>query len=307
MISRQTVLVLGAGASAPYGFPLGRKLLFEIAGGLEASGTPLSDLLLDLDNELEYEDLAIFRRNLLLSYAPSVDAFLENRPEYMEVGKAAIAATLIPHEVDHDLYRSGTQVKWYEYLFQQMGARRDEFSENHLSVITFNYDRSIEYFFLIALKHRYGLEEEEAVDLLKGIPIVHVYGQLGKPHFLAPDGRNYTNEITPTTIKKCVPEIKILHEGVEDTNEFQRAHELISQAQILCFLGFGYQEVNVRRLKLNEHLPRNCRVLGSAFELETDELKRVEHMFRLISPKGSSGPILIKLGTKREGDVRIIL
>ena len=42
MITEPTVLILGAGASAPFGFPVGRQMLIQICEHLRDSNTDLS-------------------------------------------------------------------------------------------------------------------------------------------------------------------------------------------------------------------------------------------------------------------------
>jgi hypothetical protein len=72
------------------------------------------------------------------SGAPSVDLFLENRSEFESVGKAAIAATLMPHEHENAL-KPEDQPRWYETLFALMAD--GPFEDNLLCVVTM-IDRS---------------------------------------------------------------------------------------------------------------------------------------------------------------------
>ena len=277
MIREPTVLVLGAGASAPYGFPSGRSLLLQICNNLAVGElNALRQHLLKFD--FGEREIDAFHEQLRLSMQPSVDAFLENRPEYMEIGKAAIALSLIPYENPEALHSRTRKLKWYEYLFNQMGARRDEFPSNRLSIVTFNYDRSLEYFLFTALKNAYGASDQEVLDLLKSIPIIHVYGQLGKPDFLASDGRAYTQEVNLDAINKCIAEIKIIPELSQESDELTQAQELIKQAKVLCFLGFGYHPTNVERLHVNETFVGE-RLLGSAHGLRNAEQRRVRKLF----------------------------
>lgn len=277
MITLPTVLVLGAGASADYGFPSGRSLLLQICNSLGAQeDVGLKKTLLDLG--FGRNEIGPFAMELRFSMQPSVDAFLENRPEYMEIGKAALAGCLIPYEDPGVLYQRAVKLTWYEYLFNQMGASIDEFKSNQISFVTFNYDRSLEYFLFAALESSYGIGEERVVELLSSIPIIHVYGQLGLPQYLSEDGRAYGPKLTQEAIKKCVAEIKIIPELADETEEFRQAHKLISKAERLCFLGFGYHRTNVLRLRVNEKFPGN-RLLGSAYKMKDDERRRIKGLF----------------------------
>src|SRR3972149_10553274 len=96
MISKPTVLVLGAGASVPFGYPTGRDLLLDVCERMRSGHPVLRDILIRKDIPLDQAGaLAML---LAQSMQPSVDAFLENRPEYMQVGRIAIAWSLIPRE-----------------------------------------------------------------------------------------------------------------------------------------------------------------------------------------------------------------
>jgi len=266
MIRSPTVLILGAGASAPFGFPAGRELLLQICAHLSAD-TDLKQRL----RACGYEQKLIecFRDELYLSMQPSVDAFLEKRSEFLEVGKAAIACALIPYEQESKLYR-GERLDWYEYLFNQMSTSLEEFRSSQLSVVTFNYDRSLEHFLFLALKHSYGLSDEECAEQLKAVPIVHVYGTLGGCLHSDGGSRPYEPTVTPDVVKQCTSAIKIVHEGTTDDPELAAAHDLLVRAEVVCFLGFGYHPVNVERLKL-DMLPPNKTVLGSAYRITVEE------------------------------------
>src|SRR5207249_11041267 len=53
----------------------------------------------------------------------------------------------------------------------------------------------------------------------------------------------------PEVIERCIPQIKIIHEvNVSDDPEFKRAHEVLKKSERICFLGFGYDKTNLRRL-----------------------------------------------------------
>ena len=157
MITKPTVLILGAGASAPYGFPVGSRLRELILSRITDRVTLAH--IGKLHNPRNVSNfLDSFKRSLL-----SIDAFLEHRQDYMEIGKACIAAILIPFEHPEYLYTqfsNDLNVKflcspWYAHLVRRLTATTDpgDFHNHALSVITFNYDRSFEYAMLQSLVH----------------------------------------------------------------------------------------------------------------------------------------------------------
>ncbi len=290
MIKRPTVLVLGAGASASYGFPLGRVLLLQVCENLaEGVDSPLKRHLHKYG--FKTEDLKSFERELRLSMQPSVDAFLEKRPEYMKIGKAAIAAHLMPYENPENLLRRDNRLGWYQYLFNQLDSGKIDFNfkENKLSIITFNYDRSLEYFLFTAVKNSYGVLDDEAVTLLNDIPIIHVYGKLGEPHFFTQDGRDYNQEVNDVNLRKCISEISIIKEVRGTSPDLKNAHNLIINADVLCFLGFGYHVVNIQRLDIDSHF-KGTLLYGTTYGLGMVQIDRIASFFKKD----------IKLGTSKD-------
>ena len=98
MIKAPTVFVLGAGASAPYGFPLGRTLMSEIVRKLRKAG----DFRDQVQACAPHTDMARFTSRLSASGRSSIDLFLEKRPDLLEIGKAAIVRALVPYEIDDE-------------------------------------------------------------------------------------------------------------------------------------------------------------------------------------------------------------
>lgn len=282
MVLKRTVLILGAGASVDYGFHLGRTLITRICAVLSHQTTELHLL-----SECRFSDQHIqhFQSQLAASNLPSIDAFLENRPEFERIGKAAIAAILIPCEREEYLKRVEGKYLWYEYLHSKLIQRKNEFARNKLSVVTFNYDRSFEAALFLAVKNAYGLDDGACREYLGGIRIIHVYGQLGKAFWLCGEGRQYTPNIDPEVILETAKSINVVHEGAHDSQEFQDAREEIQDAEVVCCLGFGYHADSVSRLQL-PNLLRNKRTFLSAFNFKK---KEIDNLRLRLFPDGVGG------------------
>ncbi len=280
MITQETVLILGAGASMAYGFPSGQKLKALIWKKL---GKCDDEILLaigaDIRTPTRREDsenfVEKFRKDLLLSPDYSIDSFLEHHnDEYKKLGKVGIAAVLLPLEKrrylfddwmlslteenfsSHILLKDG---HWYQYLFNQMCKdckKFGDFSENkNVSIVTFNYDRSLEYYLFNCLHAKYKENFVECAEMLKNIPIIHVYGKLGNlPELSDPDSIEYDmpEDVPIDSLKITERSIKIINDPNANTSpEFQDAQKLIKEAKRIYFLGFGYLEENMRRLFTN--------------------------------------------------------
>jgi len=272
MISTPTVLILGAGASYPYGYPLGEQLVDQILQSLSKKQSKMSQLL----RSYAFDQNAInkFRESLFYSGKVSIDAFLEHRPEFIEIGKLAIAYALMRYEDPANLFKSGN---WYRYFYNLLNTSRDEFTEQKISIITFNYDRSLEFYFYNALFHSYGLNEDECVKMLNEIPIVHVYGQLGKLPWQGENGIEYRQDHTPGEVKTASEGIRIIHEqfDIHKDPEFSRAHEILRGARRIFFIGFGYHKENIDRLLI----PPHKELRGTIYDLELAEINKVKRLF----------------------------
>jgi len=162
MITEPTVLILGAGASYPYGFPTAKQLKWDICDAF-SNEKSLAPQLLDGKSDYSASEFSDFAMALRHSGNESVDAFLEQRQKQNErvvgVGKLAIAYALIPCEDEGKLFQRDFGSRgghWYEYLFGRLNTDFRDFARNQLSIITFNYDRSLEHYLLTALKNTHG-------------------------------------------------------------------------------------------------------------------------------------------------------
>ena len=259
------------------GFPTARRLVFDVCEELSSSAGDPNKVLRRIGHKPE--ELRQFRDSLMTSAMPSVDAFLENRKEFEIIGKRAIAACLIPHETEASLTRKADRLSWYEYLFHQLPASFEAFASAQLSVITFNYDRSFEYFLFRAVVNSFGIkEDDQGAQLVASIPVVHVYGQLCRPHFMGAGGRSYSPDVTEDTVRCSAEGIRILHEGSGTTDEFTKAQALVEQAEVLCFLGFSYHPTNLERLNVVGLFPGS--LFGCCYGMGKNDIARAESRLR---------------------------
>ena len=267
MINRRVVLVLGAGASNPYGFPLAGEMIQKAVAGEQNLVPRLTEL------GFHKPDVEVFLQEMLKSQLPSIDAFLEHRPEFLDVGKATLAFYVILREDENELLNLRNREHWYRYLYGLMKTiRLHEFSRNKLSIVTFNYDRSLEHYLATALMASHGKSLQDVLQVLNALPIVHVYGKLGELPGRGADGRPYNTELTPDSLEKAIGGIRIVSEGTDHTSRFAPAHHLIANADEVVFLGFGYHRENVSRLELGQHMPNSARLTGTVVGFTHAEL-----------------------------------
>ncbi|MCJ7678114.1 MAG: hypothetical protein MUO35_10385 [Anaerolineales bacterium] len=256
----------------PYSFPTGRELLLLTCEMLSGGNPELLSLFRQL--EIPSEVPGSFAVLLKQSFQPSVDAFVENRPEFLQIGKAAIAAALIPHENQRRLEHRKAEMQWYEYLFHQLGPTVADFESSNLTVVTYNYDRSLEYFLYNALARAFGLDAQRTDILYSRVPIIHLHGQLGTPHFISSEGRTYSPTLDLESLRIAVSSIHIPQAEKVDQTPFELASDAINEAEVLCFLGFAYLPQNVRRLRI--HMVEGREIYGCTYHLPRNDVARAQ-------------------------------
>jgi hypothetical protein len=258
MIKQETVLVLGAGASMPFGFPSGWQLVARLCHHVLTAEVGILDQL-----GFQRAHIEDFRVALLRSGCTSVDLFLEDREDFMDVGKAAIAIALLPAEQTTSLFDKLSETcwakqqgmvaedkqdsNWYQSLWSILTEECtfDAFDKNNLSIVTFNYDRSLEHYLFTAMKNKYNKTDEECAKKLKETLIVHVYGSLGLLPWQVDDNSStasvvpYDPKVEPGLVKQAADSIQIMRESDTDSPLFQKARKMITRVHGLYFLRLG--------------------------------------------------------------------
>jgi hypothetical protein len=166
---------------------------------------------------------------------------------------------------------------WYQYLSSKLNASFDNFGDNRLSVITFNYDRSLEHYLFTTLRHAHGRSDEECAEALLEIPILHVYGQLSRHPYPDREARPYETDCSRyNSVGYAARGITLLYDKAKP--ELEAARRLLTAAQRVCFLGFGYHPLNLERLRLPDSSGRA--VFGTARGLIGGEVASVENALR---------------------------
>ena len=280
MIRKPTLLIFGAGVSFEYGFPLGRSLLLKIVADLEF-GSRLCQMMKSLG--FTFSAIDQFRRELGLSGQPSVDAFLEQHKkdeQLGKLGKTAIAASLIPSE-DEARLNDRSAIRLYEYLWHQISGSPNMYSANQLSIITFNYDRSFEQYLRTVLTASHPEFRDQCNGFnaaLSQFDVIHIFGSLGSLETKSSTYLPYGLQGAPNsvTIEQAAARIKLYHEAQFDDDTSNRIRLRITEAETICFLGFGFHPINIRLLEfcgLGEN--KDTHHYASAFGLKPGERKSI--------------------------------
>ncbi len=276
MITKPTVLVLGAGASAHINYPIGCTLREKIIKNLSTeSTTEFQQIAREGFSEEQISNFVSKFRNCGVI---SIDAFLEHQIQYREIGRLAIAQALIPCENLDTLFPIDT-ITWYAHLFKEMSCTFEQFDQNQISFIIFNYDRSLEHFFFISLSNLYEKSSDEVAKKLAKLKFIHIYGYLDDLIWQNPKGRDYTKKCSPAQLRQAASKIRIIHDDVSNDEILKEAYNCLNKASLICFLGFGYDPVNMDRIRLNSLEPKARLIQGTCHDLLKAQRVKVNSYF----------------------------
>lgn len=306
MIKTRTVFILGAGASCPYGYPSGRELREQICSYHVADCESYLKANLRITPLLpqELRRAGDFANKFRKSSTKSIDLFLARNPEFTIYGKRAILFRIFAAEKQSG-FREETKYKdqdWYSWLFEQLTetlvTKEDysRFGDNYISFVTFNYDRSLEFFLYDSLLNSFnGVGAGKIVEQLDKIRIIHVFGQLAPLRW---QGQNHVVEYGSDAINVEIfcDNLRIIYEKSENL-ELDESQEVISKASRVFFLGFGYAQENLYALGIPAILNGTQHVYGTALGLTKREINKVKSVLKLTSdsgPKGGAVNVLIE-------------
>jgi hypothetical protein len=252
VLTKQICIVLGAGASAPYGFPPGGQLMNQICGPQPDDWWPIAKAIAGFDKYKHDE----FVRRVLESGVTSIDQYAGGNPASQRYTKALIALYIAQAEASNPSAQPvGKPADWMSYLkhhFVSPAQRLRDLPGRPPHVITFNYDRSFEEGMLVRLVASFEDATRPLVaSMLRTWKIVHVHGSLG-PHPDLTDDKRVRFYGSPAfelaTLETAVDAIILVRDARDDSPEFTLARKLILESELVVFLGFGFDSLNLSRL-----------------------------------------------------------
>jgi hypothetical protein len=213
--------------------------------------------------------------DLLRSQYDSVDDFLKAYAEHGDITKMAVAyhlglresldSHLDPRQTDH----------WYKSLVTEILSEASLFEEKRLSIVTFNYDLSLEAYLVQTLINRYRWTEEKARAAVESLHITHVYGHLGPVDIVHGKGRRYGTLNEGEALRQI--SIATCHE-VASVKAVTEARRQLSESWNVIFLGFGYSLENLKLLNLRESLSTEASVYASIFMCDFGKVRLTQHL-----------------------------
>jgi hypothetical protein len=291
MITKRMCLVLGAGASAPYGFPTGSELMQQ-SKQMPDEWWTLAHELLGTTKDTHDE----FIRELDQSGAESLDEFAGKHPHYKDYAKALIAYRIGDCERQGRILKTERSIDWLNFLVRRLvdGPTLSELANVELSFVTFNFDRSLEEGLLLRLSSTYRNAGEldaairtRVVDAISKWKIIHVHGDLGELREFASggEGRTYEKHAAPQAIQLAMQRIILLNDAQEASPEFQSARLLIRDAQFVLFLGFGFHRLNCTRVIPEKWTADHPTVYCTTQNMKTGRVNKAVSYFKGVSPQ----------------------
>ena len=257
MFQVKTTLVLGAGASCAYDYPLGHGLIDKM---VEVGAKWNRDANGNGNAALNGERLV----KLLRFYDPvSIDSFLYSHDDRVLSTWAKYAIGEVLHScADSQKFLRGVGTEnWYRLLWNAIvsGKRATELLHHplNLKIVTFNYDASLEAFLysrVTAQDSIFKTDGEKDLFLAKLSECIHhVYGCVMSYQWCGGTDENYLYDIhkkgfNNPFIDKCKERIKLIGERDQD---YSTPREWIHSAEQVLFLGFGFDDINIGEKVLN--------------------------------------------------------
>tara|TARA_Y100000310_G_C20471832_1_gene710445 strand:- start:143 stop:922 length:780 start_codon:yes stop_codon:yes gene_type:complete len=227
------------------------------------------------------KEIISFRDSFWGSPVSTIDEYISLNPQFNRLAKFVISMALIPNENEVVFDGRNPTSSWYHSLFNVMldGTHWENFS-NDVYFVTFNYDRSLEYFFFRSLKNTYTkLGVDELYKIMQNLKIVHVHGKLGSLMWEGKtDLREYKSNINQDNLFKASSSIVTINESDENTPEYTQARELIGNSRKVIFLGFDFHDFNIQRLNATNCL-NDKKILGTAMDISS---RRMEEIVKII-------------------------
>jgi hypothetical protein len=211
-------------------------------------------------------------------------------------------------------YRRGDYVDkdWYRFLVHKLIAGCKESSDifkNAVTFVTFNYDKSLEYYLFQALSSNDVFTEADVEAFLQEMRIVHVYGSISST---IPRESDFSDDDYSTSqmlgdafhdpldvdaefssrkafLDKCLLASESLRlidpqEKDREDDSISMAKEWISAAKVVYILGYGFDENNNRRIGIDVSLQestagRKCIMFTNYTNMNTIN-KKASSLFR---------------------------
>ena len=311
MLNSKITFVVGAGASSEAELPTGRELTATIAKmidikfddfGAQPSGDRVIAQALrehvrgeDGGNGdiYSYQQAGWFIKDAMPQVS-SIDSFIDAHQGNEKVklcGKLAIVRSILDAEQnsllffddrnrDTKLDFNRLEETWYSNFLRMLveGCTRENCRNIFINVsfIIFNYDRCVEHFLFNAVQNYYGIEQDEAATIMRGLRIIHPYGSVGElPWQADTNSIRFGGANRPRELLSQAGKIKTYSERIGDMGALTNLHRLLKDAEAIVFLGFAFHDDNMTLMRSGT-LKRLRRVFATAIDISDSDRGVIE-------------------------------
>jgi hypothetical protein len=284
MFKAKTLFVVGAGAGQEIGLPIGIELSNRTGqkvdfqqdplGQIRSGDATLRKLLLNksASASISVADYYSAGRQIAqgIRYSRSIDEFINKHKDnecIQYCAKLAIVQSILEAERNSAIFVAPGKSSFQRldqfdrsWFLEFVRILHDDLPKiniasllHNLTIINFNYDRSIEQVLFYTLQHSYGVTASEAAKALSGMRIIRPYGYLGQLDWqnaplVLPYGGKENNE---NNISSVVENIRTFYEQLHDERNLNEMKSAVLAAERIVFLGFGFHPQNLNMLRVN--------------------------------------------------------
>ena len=155
-------------------------------------------------------------------------------------------------------------------------------------MITFNYDRSLEYFLHKSYFNSFlEIDDDKKDEQIKKLKVIHIFGKVSGLKW-QDDDIKYIYRINPFSVdvEKIAKDMKIIYEETDEkiletkdlenkgNPKIKEAKDLIKKAKRIFLLGFGYAPENLKLLDIPNILNKKQKIYGTGYGLYPEEIKK---------------------------------
>jgi hypothetical protein len=278
-----TTLILGAGTSCPYGYPTGAELLIRVKEVLAREKVGL-----DAEIWRGLEHIGI----------ESLDAYMNLNEASGPRIKEVIAELIHSYEDENGFNLPAKESPYAKFMATIPPEKYEDFR-----IISFNYDRSLEFYLTRGIQALKRSGTQQAFQLLNNLKIIHVHGRLSNlPHEEGFENNHARQEMHYGYYSKVLPQLKrarsnrdshpylerdligpitlhgqqTLKNCFENNGVCEPARTAIEESDRVCFMGFGFHATNMATLGYPFKESGKKKVFGTTWKMDGNDFRRVQ-------------------------------
>jgi hypothetical protein len=293
MFQPNTLFVIGAGASAEVGLPLGKGLAQQTSK-LLAFKFEFGRLIEGNQNFFERMTKSLSDKNAIDKYlkaaaqiadgvcrVKSIDRYIDTHQHNEQViacSKTAIVYSILCAErasllyadvpARGEAYFSNLDKTWFtefgSMLVEGVPLSKVDLIFKDIKIICFNYDRCIEEFLAYWLSSVYAVELSRSRDIVKTLRILRPYGGIGPLPSNDTNGIAFGDNEFTGNIFDISANIKTFSEQVEEGMLLHDINTAVEEAETIIFLGFGFIRENIELITKYVKEPKTKMICASA-------------------------------------------